>query len=383
MKKRIAILGSTGSIGTQTLEVVGMFPEKFEVVGLAAGSNIDKLIQQALFYRPQTVSIGREEDIPVVRASVPGGTKVLAGTGGMVELVASEDIDIVVTSITGTLGLIPTIEAIRAGRNIALANKETLVAAGQIVMALARQKGVSILPVDSEHSAIFQCLQGENRRTADKLILTASGGPFFNRSGEDLALVTVDEALKHPNWNMGYKITVDSATMMNKGLEVIEAGWLFDMDFSRIEVMIHPQSIIHSMVEFADGSVIAQMGNPDMRVPIQYALSYPERWKNDLPRLDLVSAGCLTFEKPRTDVFPCLELAFAAGQRGGTMPAVMNAANEEAVGLFLGEKISFIDIPSLIEKTMGKHDNIREPGLDDIIDSDRWARLQVRGLAGY
>ncbi len=380
MRKRIAVLGSTGSIGCQTLEVVERYPEKFEVVGLAAGNNLEKLASQAEKHRPRIVSIRREEDYCRFRSALPGGIKLTCGAEGMAELAATEEVDIVVTSIAGTVGLIPTMEAIRAGKDIALANKETLVAAGQLVMSMAKEKGVRILPVDSEHSAIFQCLNGESRAEVNKLILTASGGPFKDKSREELAIVTVEEALKHPNWSMGRKITIDSATMMNKGLEVIEARWLFDIGFANIKVIIHPQSIVHSMVEFVDGSVIAQMGLPDMRLPIQYALSYPERWENDCPKLDLLSVGTLNFEEPRTDLFPCLQLAIEAGAAGGTLPAVMNAANEQAVEMFLNGRIDFLDIPELIHRVMSNHDCIPQPGLEDILQSDRWAREECGRL---
>lgn len=377
MKKKIAILGSTGSIGRQTLEVVERFPEHFEIVGLAAGINIDELAGQVAKHRPSIVSIGREEDLKVFRAMVPGDTTVACGIAGMSEVAVTSGADLVVTSITGTIGLIPTIEAIKAGKDIALANKETLVAGGELVMTLVRQYGVRMLPVDSEHSAIFQCLHGNNHEDVRKLILTASGGPFLNKPGHELAAVRVEDALKHPNWSMGRKITIDSATLMNKGLEVIEARWLFDVTFDRIEVVVHPQSIIHSMVEYVDGSVIAQMGAPDMRIPIQYALTFPERWSNDLPKLNLLTVGELSFQKPRSDEFPCLNLAFEAGRCGGTKPAVMNAANEEAVAMFLSGRIGFMDIPELVEKTMAKHTCIPNPSIEDILQSDRWAREET------
>lgn len=380
MKKKIAILGSTGSIGCQTLEVIDRFPEKFEVVSLAAGFSLEKLARQVHKYRPRIVSIGSAADLTVFRDMIPGDTVVAAGVEGMTEAAVMEQVDTVVTSVTGTLGLIPTIEAIKAGKDIAIANKETLVAAGELVMSLAGQKGVRLLPVDSEHSAIFQCLNGEHRVHVNKLILTASGGPFLNKTKEELLTVGIADALNHPNWSMGRKITVDSASMMNKGLEVIEAHWLFGIDFSSIEVLIHPQSLIHSMVEFTDGSVIAQMGVPDMRIPIQYALSYPSRWENEFPRLDLAAAGMLTFEKPRTDVFPSLELAYHAGKRGGTLPAVMNAANESAVSIFLAGRIRFADIPALVEKVMVSHICKEHPGLAEILDSDSWAREEMQRL---
>jgi len=381
MKKRISILGSTGSIGCQTLEVVDMFSDKFEVVGLAAGSNLRRLAEQVHKYKPRQVSIGRAEDLQVFRSMVPEGILLTVGVEGMTEVAIQEDVDIVVTSVTGTLGLLPTVAAIKAGKDIALANKETLVAAGELVMSLVQENRVKILPVDSEHSAIFQCLNGENRLEVGKLILTASGGPFKNKTREELLAVGVEDALNHPNWSMGRKITVDSATMMNKGLEVIEARWLFNVDFDSIEVLIHPQSIVHSMVEFKDGSVIAQMGVPDMRIPIQYALSYPKRWANDFPKLNLLEVQELTFEKPRTEVFPSLILAFEAGRQGGTMPAVMNAANEVAVSLFLDGRIRFTDIPTIVEKVMANHDCKNNPGLAEILETDCWAREEAVRMA--
>ncbi|WP_418792564.1 1-deoxy-D-xylulose-5-phosphate reductoisomerase [Phosphitispora sp. TUW77] len=382
MMKNIAVLGSTGSIGTQTLEVADMFPDRFQVVGLAAGSSLQKLAIQVHKYQPKIVSIGSADDISHFRTLIPPDIEVVSGVQGMSEIAGMAEADIVVTSITGTLGLLPTVEAINAGKNIALANKETLVAAGEIVMKLARQKGVSILPVDSEHSAIFQCLNGEQPSRVGRLILTASGGPFRNCSRSQLRSVTVAEALKHPNWAMGPKITIDSATMMNKGLEVIEARWLFDMELHNIDVLIHPQSIIHSMVEFTDGSVIAQLGLPDMKLPIQYALTYPDRVENDFPRLDLAAIAQLSFAAPRTENFPCLDLAYEAGLKGGTMPAVMNAANEKAVEMFLNGLIRFLGIPLLIEKVMANHTLIQNPVLDDILASDMWAREEAESIAG-
>jgi 1-deoxy-D-xylulose-5-phosphate reductoisomerase len=382
MKKRISILGSTGSIGCQTLDVIDRFPERFEIVGLAAGTNLSRLAEQVNKYCPKIVSIANKEDIKQFREMIPKGIIITAGVEGMTQTAVMEEAELVVTSITGTLGLVPTVEAVKAGKDIALANKETLVAAGQLVTTLVKENKVKLLPVDSEHSAIFQCLNGENINEVNKLILTASGGPFRNKGREDLARVTVDEALKHPNWTMGKKITIDSATMMNKGLEIIEARWLFDIGFDNIEVLVHPQSIIHSMVEFADGSVMAQLGTPDMRLPIQYALSYPNRLESDYPKLDLLSVKNLSFEKPCTDLFPCLELAFIAGRQGGTMPAVMNAANEQAVALFLDGRIKFLDIPEMIEKVMMRHDCINNPGLSEILECDSWAREEVQSLIG-
>lgn len=381
MRKRIAVLGSTGSIGCQTLDVVQNFPDRFEIIGLAAGTNLAKLAAQAAKHKPRIISIGRPEDIPKFRRMVDSGVKVVAGTEGMIEVAADEKVDMVVTSITGTLGLIPTVEAIKAGKDIALANKETLVAAGELVMSLVRAKGVRLLPVDSEHSAVFQSLAGAGPKDIRRIILTASGGPFLYKTKEELHDVGVHDALKHPNWSMGQKITIDSATLMNKGLEVIEARWLFDTDFDRIDVVVHPQSIIHSMVEFPDGSVIAQLGVPDMKIPIQYALTFPERWANDFPKLDFLSLGELTFLPPRLNEFPCLALAYQAGRQGGTMPAVMNAANEQAVSLFLNRQIGFMKIPELIEKIMANHILVRNPGLEEILSSDTWARQEALRLA--
>ncbi len=380
MRKKIAVLGSTGSIGCQTLEVVDSFPDQFQVVGLSAGFNLAKLAGQIEKYRPRLVSLGRKEDVPKLQALLSGKIPITAGVEGMVEVAVLDEVDLVVTSITGTLGLLPTIEAIKAGKDIAFANKETLVAAGELVMSLVRAKGINFLPVDSEHSAIFQCLRGEDRARIKRILLTASGGPFLNKTGAELSTVRVADALKHPNWSMGRKITIDCATMMNKGLEVIEARWLFEVGFDRIEVLIHPQSIVHSLVEFVDGSVIAQMGRPDMRLPIQYALAYPHRWSNDFPKLDLAAAGPLVFEKPGPEVFPCLQLAFSAGRQGGTMPAVMNAANEQAVAMFLAGRIGFLEIPDLVEKVMANHRPVLNPDLDEILQSDRWAREEAGRL---
>ncbi|MBU7008308.1 1-deoxy-D-xylulose-5-phosphate reductoisomerase [Peptococcaceae bacterium DYL19] len=380
--KNIVVLGSTGSIGTQTLEVLDRFPDSFQVIGLAAGSSLQKLAAQVNKYRPKIVSVGTDDDIPRFRSLIPSDIEIVSGVQGMSEIARMAGTDVVVTSITGTLGLLPTIEAINAGKDIALANKETLVAAGEIVMKLAQQKGVSILPVDSEHSAIFQCLNGEERSRVSRIILTASGGPFRDWSPSRLRSVTVADALKHPNWSMGRKITVDSATMMNKGLEVIEARWLFDVELQDIDVLIHPQSIVHSMVEFTDGSVLAQMGLPDMKLPIQYALTYPERPESGFPKLDLAAVGQLSFTAPRPEIFSCLGLAYEAGRQGGTMPAVLNAANEKAVEMFLNGQIGFLDIPLLIENVMANHTPVQSPGLDDILRSDIWAREEAQSAAG-
>lgn len=382
MKKKIAILGSTGSIGRQTLEVVDRFPQLFEVAALAAGSNTGLLAEQVRKYKPRLVAIAREELMADLRDQLQNiKVEITGGLDGLTQVATVQEASLVVTSVTGAVGLIPTVEAIKQGKDIALANKETLVAAGELVTALAREKGVRLLPVDSEHSAIFQCLQGAPEKGLDKLILTASGGPFRGKKTADLAGVTREMALNHPNWAMGAKITVDSASMMNKGLEVIEARWLFDKGFEDIEVLVHPQSIIHSMVRFADGSILAQLGLPDMRLPIQYALSYPERWENDFPRLDFIKAGQFTFEEPDLETFACLRLAFEAGKRGGTLPAVMNAANEIAVALFLEGTIKFLQIPELIERVMGDHNIIDKPSLEEILEADREARIRAKKFA--
>lgn len=375
-KKRIAILGSTGSVGTQALDVARNL--ETDVLGLAANSNIDLLEKQIKEFRPRMVSVGSEPLAEELRKKIDSSeTEIYYGAEGLKKIAAMEETDTVVTSVVGITGLIPTMEAIRKGKNIALANKETLVAAGQIVMNEAKKYGVEILPVDSEHSAIFQSLMGNNKKDVSKIILTASGGPFRGRKREELECVTLEQALKHPNWSMGSKITIDSATLMNKGLEVIEAKWLFDVEIEAIEVVVHPQSIIHSMVEYIDGSVLAQLGSPDMRIPIQLALTYPERGRNAFSRLDLLKAGSLTFETPDMEVFPCLRLAYEALKAGGTLPAVLNAANEVAVNFFLDRKIGFMDIPRLVEAVMGKHSvNIR-PSLDDIIEVDNWAREET------
>lgn len=378
MKKKIAILGSTGSIGRQTLEVVDRFPESLEVVALSAGSNVALLQEQINKYKPSLVCIGDSRLADKLAAELQGQQiKVVSGSEGLIQVATHPEATVVVTSVTGTVGLLPTVEAIKAGKNIALANKETLVAAGELVIDLARKYQVKILPVDSEHSAIFQCLQGQPKKALEKILLTASGGPFRGYSQEKLAAVTPEMALKHPNWSMGAKITIDSATLINKGLEVIEAKWLYGVDYEQIQVVVHPQSVIHSMVQFQDGSVIAQLGLPDMRLPIQYALSYPERWTNDFPKIDFWQMGDLSFMPPDTKVFSGLSLAYHAGKIGGTMPAVMNAANEKAVELFLKKKIGFADIPQLVEKTMQSHAVKSNPDLDEILIADSWARKEV------
>jgi len=381
--KRITILGATGSIGTQTLEIVAQYPDKFQVVGLTAGRNIDLFAQQIRQFRPEIVAIQDEHLLPELQAAIAEiqpPPQILAGAAGIAAVAGYGDAEIVVTGIVGCAGLLPTIAAIRAGKNIALANKETLIAGGPVILPLIAEYGVKLLPADSEHSAIFQCLQGVPEGGLKRIILTASGGAFRDWPLEQMANVTVADALKHPNWNMGQKITIDSATLMNKGLEVIEAHYLFGLDYDHIHIVIHPQSIIHSLIELQDTSVLAQLGWPDMRLPLLYSLSWPERWSAPWKSLDLVSIGSLTFREPDHHKYPCMNLAYAAGRAGGAMPAVLNAANEQAVSLFLAEKITFADIPRLIELACTRYEsmNCANPDLDQILAADRWAREMVR-----
>lgn len=374
--RKIAILGSTGSIGTQTLEVV-RFQKDIQVVGLSAGKNIKKLEEQIREFSPAIAAVWDENAAKELASKVADTqTKVLAGMGGLIELARMENCDMLVTAIVGMIGIRPTMEAISSGKDIALANKETLVTAGHLIMPLAEEHKVKILPVDSEHSAIFQALNGETKKEVNKILITASGGPFRGRSREELSQVTLEDTLKHPNWVMGKKITVDSATLVNKGLEVMEAKWLFDVELSQIEVVVQPQSVIHSMVEFQDGSVIAQLGTPDMRLPIQYALYYPRRRFLPGERLDFAKLGSITFEQPDTDTFLGLPLAMEAAKQGGSMPTVFNAANELAVQKFLQKKIGFLDIYDIISQSMEKHQVISSPELDEILaieeETYRW-----------
>lgn len=375
MVKNIAIIGSTGSIGTQTLDCVRNLGIK--VVSLSANSNIDLLEQQINEFSPEIVSVGTDVLATELKKRIGNKCEIHYGPEGVIAVATAPSAELVVTSVVGVAGLIPTIEAIKKGKNIALANKETMVAAGALVMKLASENNVEILPVDSEHSAIFQCLQGSRKEEIEKILLTASGGPFRGYTKEQLKNVTLAQALKHPNWSMGSKITIDSASMMNKGLEVIEARWIFDVDVSKIEVVVHPQSVIHSAIEYVDGSVIAQLGSPDMRLPIQYAITYPQRAKAEFSKLDFFKVSSLTFEKPDMETFRCLKLAFEALKTGGTMPAVMNAANETAVSLLLKEKIKFHQIPDIVEDIMQKHSVNICPSIDDIIEVDRWAREKI------
>ncbi len=383
MKRRIAILGSTGSIGTQALEVVKQHPGILDVEVLTAHSNAPLLIRQAIEFMPNAVVIGKESMYQrVFEALDPYDIKVYSGTDSIEQVVEMDTIDMVLVALVGWSGLKPTLRAIEAGKPIALANKETLVVAGEMVTKLAREKGVNIYPVDSEHSAIFQCLAGEFHNPVEKIILTASGGPFRGLNHDGLSRVTKDQALKHPNWNMGCKVTIDSATLMNKGLEVIEAKWLFNVDIARIEVVVHPQSIIHSMVQFADGSIKAQMGMPDMRLPIQYALTYPQRLPSQFPKFSFDECLQFTFEKPDKENFRCLNLAYEAVRLGGNMPCIMNAADEVAVHAFLRDEISFLQIPELIEKCMSKISFINNPSLSDYEASNTESQIVATELIG-
>ncbi len=374
-KRHIAILGSTGSIGTQALEVLEAHPNVFELEVLTAHSSADLLIEQALKFKPNCVVIGKEELFKKVQdALFDEGIKVYAGADSLAQVVQMDEIDIVLTALVGYAGLRPTLAAIEAGKHIALANKETLVVAGEIVTDLAKQKGVNIYPVDSEHSAIFQCLVGEFHNPIEKIYLTASGGPFRGQTREQLALVTKAQALKHPNWDMGAKITIDSASMMNKGLEVIEAKWLFGLKNEQVDVIVHPQSVIHSIVQFEDGSMKAQMGLPDMKLPIQFALAFPNRLKSDFPRFNFLDYPQLTFEQPDKDTFRNLSLAFEALKQGGNMPCILNAANEIAVDAFLKDKVSFLGMSDIIEQSMQRVAFIKKPNYNDYVATDAETR---------
>jgi 1-deoxy-D-xylulose-5-phosphate reductoisomerase len=381
--KRIAILGSTGSIGTQALEVIGANPESFELEVITANNNADLLIAQALAFKPNAVVIANEALYEQVRGALQHeDIKVYAGANALNSVVEMGTVDMVLTAMVGYAGLQPTIRAIKAGKEIALANKETLVVAGQLITDLARQQGVNIYPVDSEHSAIFQCLAGEFHNPIEKIILTASGGPFRGRKADELSKVTRAQALKHPNWEMGAKITIDSASLMNKGLEVIEAKWLFGLKNEQIEVVVHPQSIIHSLVQFEDGSIKAQLGLPDMKLPIQYAMGYPNRLKNDFPRFNFMDYPQLTFEKPDLETFRNLQLAFDAMERGGNMPCILNAANEIAVAAFLREEVGFLEMSDIIEDSMAKVAYIANPSYEDYVTTDRETRTYAAEVAG-
>ncbi|MGN0288278.1 MAG: 1-deoxy-D-xylulose-5-phosphate reductoisomerase [Lachnospiraceae bacterium] len=380
--KKIAILGSTGSIGTQTLEIVTANPD-LEVVGLAAGNNVDLLEKQIRQFKPRLAAMWSEKACQDLRGRISDlPVKVVCGMDGLLEISTMPEVEILVTAIVGMIGIRPTIAAIEAGKDIALANKETLVTAGHLIMPLAKEKKVSILPVDSEHSAIFQSLKEESASQIEKILLTASGGPFRGKRKEELADMQVEDALKHPNWSMGKKITIDSSTLVNKGLEVIEAKWLFGVELEQIQVVVHPQSIIHSMVQFKDGGIIAQLGTPDMKLPIQYALFYPDRRPMEGRRVDFYELGQLTFEKPDMENFPGLKLAYEASDTGGSMPTVYNAANEKAVSLFLKKKISYLQITELIAEAMNNHSVIVNPTVEEILQAEAESKSLVCRLAG-
>ncbi|HBG88314.1 MAG TPA: 1-deoxy-D-xylulose-5-phosphate reductoisomerase [Marinilabiliaceae bacterium] len=381
MQKKIAILGSTGSIGTQALDVIKAHPGAFSVEVLTANNNVELLIEQALKYQPNIVAIANKDNYPLLRDALAGEPiKVYAGAEAISQVAATGTVDMVLSSMVGFSGLLPTIRALEAGISVALANKETLVVAGDLIMDLSHRKNAALIPVDSEHSAIFQCLQGEQNNPVEKIMLTASGGPFRGKSVDFLRKVTRCQALNHPNWKMGDKVTIDSASLMNKGLEAIEARWLFNLKPEQIEVVVHPQSIIHSMVQFADGSIKAQMGLPDMRLPIQYALSYPNRLRSSLPRFKFADFPSLTFEKADVDVFRNLSMAFEAMRQGGNMPCALNAANEVAVDAFLSGKSGFVEMSSIIEQSIAKCGFIAKPSFSDYIETDKEARALASSL---
>jgi 1-deoxy-D-xylulose-5-phosphate reductoisomerase len=380
--KTITLLGSTGSIGTQALDVAALYPQRFRVYAISAGRNIKLLGEQARRFKPNKVAIADPDLYSGLKTELAGvNTEIMAGDESILELASLDKNDIVLNALVGFAGLGPTLAALRCGKRLALANKESLVAGGHLVMPLTVGTNAEIIPVDSEHSAIFQCLQGQDNSALDQIILTASGGPFFGRNTAQLAGVRPEDALKHPNWQMGAKITIDSATMMNKGLEVIEAYWLFSLSYDKIKVVTHRESIIHSLIEYTDGAVLAQLGAPDMRVPIQYALTFPERLPGKAPRVNWEQLAGLHFNRPDEGTFPCLRLAYQAGRAGGSMPAVMNAANEVAVELFLAGVVGFLDIPRIIDAVMNKHKVVTSPGLEELVSIDAAARATARKSA--
>ncbi len=376
--KKISILGSTGSIGKQTLDVVKQHPKEFRVLGLAAFNETEKMLEQIKEFKPEKVCLYDEKAAEELSRKTK--TEVVSGMKGLKEIAGMDEIQQTIVSVVGAIGLEPTMHAIKKGKNIALANKETLVAAGEPVMNAVKKKGVELMPIDSEHSAIFQCLNGEERKTVSKVLITCSGGPFRGKKISDFYDSTPEQALGHPTWNMGAKITIDSSTLMNKGLEVLEAKWLYDLSLNEIEVIVHPQSLIHSMVEFTDGSIMAQIGTHDMRTPIQYALTYPKRLSNSFPRLNLIEAKQLSFEKPNFENFPCLSYAFEAGKKGGTLAAAMNAANEVAVYAFLDKKIKYGEIPEIIRKVMDSHKNKKADSVETVLEYDKKAREKAKKI---
>jgi 1-deoxy-D-xylulose-5-phosphate reductoisomerase len=380
--KNICLLGSTGYIGTNSLTVIRKNPDEYRVIALGAGKNLDILAEQIKEFKPRFAAVINSDLARELKARLNNrfNTEVLYGTEGYAQIAAVPEVDVVIAAMTGSSGLLPTYSAIRAGKGVALANKETLVIAGSVLTSESQRLGVHIVPIDSEHSAIMQSIQGHMREDLKKIILTGSGGPFKDYSMEELSRATPEAALKHPNWRMGKKITIDSATMMNKGIEAIEAKWLFEIDVDQIEILVHPQSIVHSLVEYVDGSIIAQLAFPDMRIPISYALSYPRHLEGDLPTLDLLEIGSLSFEKPDTKRFRCLELALTAGKIGQSMPAVLSGSNEIAVQAFLEGKIGFLDIPQVVEKTMERHGVFPINSIDQAVEADRWAQSMAREI---
>jgi len=376
----LSILGSTGSIGTQALDIAEMFDDKINITAISGNQNIDLLEKQIKKFKPKLCAVMDKEKSKILKNRISSDTKILSGLEGLTEVASNEYTDTVLTAVSGIVGLVPTVSAIESNKRIALANKETLVAGGSLITKLAKDNNIDILPVDSEHSAIFQCLQGNDYKTINKIILTASGGPFLNKDKDFLKEAEVEDALNHPNWSMGKKITIDSATLMNKGLEMIEAYWLFNVDYENIEVVVHPESIIHSAVEFVDKSIIAQMGLPDMRLPIQYALFYPNRMKNNLKSLDFFEINQLNFIKPNTKIFRCLELAYDAIKIGGSMPSVLNVANEIAVDKFLKNEISFLDISTLIEEVMNQHRSYEIKDIEGILNAKKWTEGKIKEI---
>ena len=376
--KSLSILGSTGSIGTQTLDIARNNPDEFKIIGLTANNNIEILKKQINEFNPEAVAVMNEEKADELKKDID--INVYSGIDGIIKIATLNEADTVINSLVGSIGVKPTIEAIKSKKNIALANKETLVTAGSVVMEEVRKNNVNLMPIDSEHSAIFQCLNGENINDVNKIIITCSGGAFKNLTKQQLEKATAEDALQHPTWNMGNKITIDSATLMNKGFEVIEAHWLYNLPYEKIDVVIHPKSIIHSLVEFKDNSVLAQLGNPDMKIPIQYALSYPKRFNSDSKKLNLTEIKNLSFSEPDFELFPCLKYAYDAGKTGGTLPAVLNAANEVLVHAFLENKIKFLDIPKLINKMMDSHNVIKNPDLNQILDVDKKVKEDTKKI---
>ncbi|PIN99157.1 MAG: 1-deoxy-D-xylulose-5-phosphate reductoisomerase [Candidatus Diapherotrites archaeon CG10_big_fil_rev_8_21_14_0_10_31_34] len=378
--KKISLLGSTGSIGTQTLDVIKGHPKEFKVIGLAAFNETEKILEQIKEFRPEKVCLFEKKAAEELEKKIGKEVEVVSGIKGLEEIAVMQEAEQVVVAVVGAIGIKPTMKAIQKKKNVALANKETLVAAGQPIMKAVKKTGITLMPIDSEHSALFQCLNGEERNKISKVLITCSGGPFRGKKISEYYNSTPEQALGHPTWSMGSKITVDSSTLMNKGLEVIEAKWLYDLSFEEIKVIVHPQSLIHSMIEFVDGSIMAQIGTHDMRTPIQYALSYPKRIPNNFPRLDLFKDNNLTFEKPDLENFPCLKYAFEAGKKGGTLPAVMNAANEIAVWSFLDKKIAFGKIPEIVKEVMDEHKNRKADSIETVLEADKKARETAKKI---